>query len=43
VLRGKLQQLKTQHIYREYNEEGDQLSKQEMQMEENEIYYAMDT
>jgi hypothetical protein len=30
VLSGKFQQLKAQHIYREYNKESDQLSKQEM-------------
>ena len=36
VLSGKLQQLKTQQIYKEYNEEVDQLSKQAMQMEEDE-------
>jgi hypothetical protein len=43
VLSGKFQQLKAQHIYREYNDEADQLSKQAMQMEEDGIYYAVGT
>jgi hypothetical protein len=43
VLSGKFQQLKAQHIYREYNKEVDQLSKQALQLEEDGIYYAVGT
>jgi ribonuclease HI len=43
VLSGKFQQLKAQHIYREYNKEVDQLSKQAMQLEEDGIYHAVGT
>jgi hypothetical protein len=43
VLSKKFQQLKAQHIYREYNKEVDQLSKQAMQLEEDGIYHAVGT
>jgi hypothetical protein len=43
LLSGKFQQLKAQHIYREYNEEANHLSKKPMRMEEDVIYYAVGT
>jgi len=43
VLSGNFQQLKAQHIYKEYNKEANQLSKQELQRDEEGIYYAMGT
>jgi hypothetical protein len=43
ALSGKFQQLKAQHIYREYNKEADQLSKQALQLDEEGIYYAVGT
>jgi ribonuclease HI len=36
----KFQNLKVQHIYREYNKEVDQLSKQALQLEEGVLFYA---
>ena len=43
VLRRNFQQLKAQHIYRVYNKEADQLSNKDFLLDENGIYYAMDT
>jgi hypothetical protein len=43
LLSGKFQQLKAQHIYREFNKEVDQLSKQALQLEEGVIYHAEGT
>jgi hypothetical protein len=43
VLSGKFQQLKAQHIYREYNKEVDQLSKEALLLDEDGIYYAVGT
>jgi hypothetical protein len=42
-LSGKFHHLKAQHIYKEYNKEVDQLSKQALQLEEGVIYYAKGT
>jgi ribonuclease HI len=42
-LSGKFQHLKAQHIYREYNKEVDQLSKQALQLEEGVLFYAKGT
>jgi ribonuclease HI len=43
LLSEKFQQLKAQHIYREFNKEVDQLSKQALQLEEGVIYHAVGT
>jgi ribonuclease HI len=39
-LSGKFHDLKTQHIYRDYNKEVDQLSKKALQLEEVVLFYA---
>jgi ribonuclease HI len=43
MLSGSFQQLKAQHIYRVYNKEVDQLSKEALLLDEDGIYFAMDT
>jgi hypothetical protein len=43
VLSRKFQQLKAQHIYREFNKEADQLSKQALLLDDDGIYYAVGT
>jgi hypothetical protein len=42
-LSGKFHLLKAQHLYREFNKEADQLSKQALHLEEGVIYYAKRT
>jgi hypothetical protein len=43
MLSGKFQQLKAQHIYKEYNKEVDQRSKQTLMLNDDGIYYAVGT
>ena len=40
MLNGKFQQLKTHHIYRDFNKEADQLSKEALVLDENVLYVA---
>jgi hypothetical protein len=43
VLSGSFLQLKAQHIYRAYNKEVDQLSKEALFLDEDGIHYAVGT
>lgn len=40
MLCGRFQKIKAQHIYREFNKEANQLSKDALVLEENDIYVA---
>jgi hypothetical protein len=42
ILSGKFQQLKAQHIYRVFNKEADQLSKEALALDEDGLYVAGD-